>query len=139
MNQIQTIEALRGVPLFASLTDDRMARVADLVDEIRHPPGHTLVREGLPAHGFHLLVDGQVDVSSGGHSRRTLGPGSFFGELALIDEGKRSASVTATTQVTELVIDGVRFRELLHDDTELSFQLLVYLAGLVREAELRDS
>ena len=139
MNQAETIQALRRVPLFASLTDDRLGAVANLVDEVHHPPGHALVKEGLPAHGFHLLIAGQVDVSSGGHSRRSLGPGSFFGELALIDEGKRSASVTAATQVRELVIDGARFRELLGDDPGLSFQLLVYLAGLVREAELRDS
>ncbi|MFQ5966464.1 MAG: cyclic nucleotide-binding domain-containing protein [Acidimicrobiia bacterium] len=130
-------EALRSVPLFSALTNERLDKVAGLVEEVHHPPGHVIVQEGLPAHGFHLLIDGQVDVSSGGHPRRTLGPGSFFGELALIDEGKRSASVTASSPITVLVIEGTRFRELLHDDPETAFQLLVYLAGLVRSAEQR--
>ncbi len=132
------IESLRSIPLFSNLTDDRLRSVAALATEVRHPPGHVILREGMPAHGFHLLVDGEVDVYSGGHARRTLGKGAFFGELALIDEGTRSASVTASTAVTMLAIGGDEFRTLVREDAELGFQLLVYLAGLIRDAERRE-
>jgi CRP-like cAMP-binding protein len=94
-----------------------------------------IVREGSSAHGFHLIVDGEVSVDVDGEVQTVLGPGSFFGEMALIDRGPRSATLTAATSVSALVLDAVDFRRLLLSDARIGYQLLVHVSRRLREAQ----
>ena len=95
------VEALQHVPLFAELDRHEVEQIARLFKERRFAKGETVVREGSGGAAFFLIDSGEATVSVGGAPRTTLGPGDYFGEIALIDEGTRSATITA---VSELVL-----------------------------------
>jgi CRP-like cAMP-binding protein len=95
---------LEGVPLFAGLSRkerDHVARWADVVDL---PSGYHLADQGAFAHEFFALLDGTVEVTRDGERLVELGPGDFFGEIALVEHDRRTATVTATTPVTAVVM-----------------------------------
>jgi pyruvate,water dikinase len=128
-------DALKPVPLFADLDDAQREQVARLFRERRFPKGETVVREGSGGAAFFLISSGTASVSVAGVERATLGPGDWFGEIALIDEGPRSATVVATT---DLVCQGVTvwdFRPLVEGDGALAWRLLQALVKKLRTAE----
>lgn len=132
------IDVLRRVPLFADLTDRELAQVARLLKERRFAAGETLVREGTGGAAFFLIESGEATVSVGGRPRSPLGPGDHFGELALIDEGVRSATITATT---DLVCHGLTFwdfRPLVQGNAGIGWNLAQALVKLLRAAETAD-
>jgi CRP-like cAMP-binding protein len=95
---------LEGVPLFAGLSRkqrDHVARWADVVDL---PTGYHLADQGAFAHEFFALLKGTVEVTRDGERLVELGPGDFFGEIALVEHDRRTATVTATTPVTAIVM-----------------------------------
>jgi hypothetical protein len=127
--------SLKPVPLFAELDDDERARVARLFKERRFPAGETVVREGTDGAAFFLIESGEATVLVGGEQRATLGPGDYFGEIALIDEGSRLATVTATS---DLVCQGITlwdFRPLVEHDGALGWKLLQATVQKLREAQ----
>jgi CRP/FNR family cyclic AMP-dependent transcriptional regulator len=83
------VELLRGVSLFSACSGRELNRIASLADEIDVPPGRTLVRQGDPGREFFVIVEGKAKVSPRGKKALALGPGSGFGELALLDQGPR--------------------------------------------------
>ncbi len=129
----ERMEMLGGVGLFSGLTKRELQRVVGTMREVAHPAGRTIVRQGASAHAFHLIVDGEATVSINGRRRRRLGPGDFFGELAIIDGGTRSATITSDTPIDELVIDGATFRGLLKADGKLALRVAAHLVSMVRE------
>ena len=103
---------LRAIPLFADLSKNQLALAARLADEIKIPAGEHLVDEGRFAHEFFAISEGRAEVQHGGATIAELGPGDFFGEIALVTMGRRTASVVAATPMKLVVIFGPNFNAL---------------------------
>ena len=97
-------EWIKGAPLFANLSKRDLNHVAHLADEIDLREGKELTRQGAPGREFFVLLEGEADVRKNGRRINQLGPGDFFGEIALVSESPRTATVTATSPVHALVI-----------------------------------
>ena len=131
------VEVVRGVRLFADLERDELAQVARLFKQRSFATGETVIKEGSGGAAFYVIESGEVAVTVRGEPRTTLGPGDYFGEIALIDEGERSATVTA---VGELVCYGLtlwELRPLVEQNGVIGWKLLQTLTREVREAEQR--
>ena len=92
-------DQLRGVQMFSACTDKELAQIARACDELTVEADATVVEEGAPGEGFYLIVSGEAEVTRGGRRVATVGPGEYFGELSLLDEAPRNASVTALTKM----------------------------------------
>jgi CRP/FNR family transcriptional regulator, cyclic AMP receptor protein len=103
---------LKDVPFFSSLSKRDLTTVAQQMEEIDIPDGKELVREGDFGHEFFLIVDGTAEVVRGGARIAERGPGEFFGEMALLDEERRTATVTAKSPMRVLVMTRQNFRAL---------------------------
>jgi CRP/FNR family cyclic AMP-dependent transcriptional regulator len=128
------VEALQRVPLFAELDEEEVRQIARLFKERRFAAGETAVQEGSGGAAFYVIDSGEATVSVGGHEHTTLKTGDYFGEIALIDEGTRTATITATT---ELVCFGVTFwdfRPLVESNGVIGWKLLQSLAKIYRDA-----
>jgi CRP-like cAMP-binding protein len=128
-------QVLRQVDLFASLDEKEAEKIAPLFKERRYTAGDVIAEEGKHGVGFFIIESGEAKVSSHGEERRTLGPGTHFGEVALIDDGQRTATVTAASDVTAHVLVAWDFRPLVKDDPDLAWGLLQGVAGLLRVRE----
>jgi len=126
---------IRKVPLFVDLTDKEVQQVARLFKRRRFPAGETVIREGSGGAAFFLIETGDASVTVRGEERATLGPGDAFGELAMIDEGPRSASVTATTELICWGLTYWDFRPLVEKNGPIGWRLLHTLAQRLRAAE----
>ena len=129
-------EALRRVPLFADLDDDELAQVALLFKERRFAAGETIVIEGSEGAAFYLIESGGASVTVRGSTRASLGPGDHFGEIALIDEGVRSATISATSDLVCYGLTLWEFRPLVVANGEIGWKLLQSLSKKLRSAEL---
>ena len=122
------IERLRSVPLFAQCSDETLDRILELATEVEVATGHVLTERGQPGAGLFVIEDGEVTVSRDSRSV-TLGPGDFFGEMALLHEGAvRSARVAAATAVRFLAIARDDFLGLLHSEIEIAVAMVEALA-----------
>jgi pyruvate,water dikinase len=129
------VEALPGVALFAGLGADEIERIAQSFKIRQFAAGETVIREGSGGAAFFLIETGEAMVSIGGAERGRLGPGDYFGEIALIDEGQRMATITAKT---DLVCHGLTywdFRPLVEADGRIGWKLLQSMAGMLRSAQ----
>ena len=123
------IEMLRRAPLFQGCSKRELQQIAGLADELWLPEGRTLIKEGARGREFFALVDGDVDVRRKGRKLRTLSGGDFFGELALVTDAPRSATVTATSPVRVLVITERAFAGLMRDSPTIQRKVLLALAA----------
>jgi CRP-like cAMP-binding protein len=120
---------LRALPLFAKLSDEALERIAGLVTELEVPAGQTLARASDPGAGMFVIEDGVVGVEARGSGTIELGPGEFFGELALlVPEAVRVASVRARTDVRCLAIARGDFEQLLEDEPRIALAMLPVVA-----------
>jgi CRP-like cAMP-binding protein len=126
---------LAAVPLFSALTKPDLREVLQAADEIEVEPGRELTTEGRVGHEFFMILEGQADVRRGGESIRTLNPGDYFGELALLDHGPRSATVVAKTPMKLLVLGQREFGGLVENVPGLAAKLLPGLAHRLREVD----
>ena len=129
------VRLLSGVPLFSPCAKHELRRIAALVDEVEAPMGKTLVREGDQGAEFFVVVAGSATVTRRGRKVATVGPGSFFGELALLDQGPRAATVTAGTYMQLLVLSSGAFSAILYDMPSVSRGILRVMAERLRSAE----
>ena len=128
-------EALVDVPLFATLSKRQLRHIAGLSEEQQFDEGTSLAEEGKPGDTFYVLLEGEAKVVRGGRRMDRLIPGDFFGEIALIDGGPRTASVVTTTPVTTLTITRSRFRKMLDEDSTIVLAMLEELAKRLRNNE----
>ena len=129
------VDVLQRVRLFADLDLREVEQIARLFKERRFPAGETIIREGTGGAAFYVIDSGEVTVTIGGEPRATLGPGDYFGEIALLDEGPRIATVTAAS---DLVCHGLtlwEFRPLVEENGVIGWKLLQTLAKELRDAE----
>jgi CRP/FNR family transcriptional regulator, cyclic AMP receptor protein len=129
------VELLRGVSLFSACSGRELHRIASLADEIDVPSGRVLVRQGDPGREFFVIVEGKAKVSARGKKGVMLGPGSGFGELALLDQGPRSATVTADTDMHLLVLDSRSFFSLIEEVPSVAGKVFRAMAQRLRTAE----
>ncbi len=121
-----TPEQLAALPLFQSLSPGELSALASLTQLRREDEGTCLVGEGAPGYSLFALQEGTAVVTSGGEELGTLGAGDFFGEIALLGEGRHTATVTATSPVSLVVMFGSDFRVFERDFPEMT--------GLLRSA-----
>lgn len=118
------IELLKGVPLFAGCSKSELQRIAALADELDLAEGATLIREGETGREFIVVADGSVRVTRGGKTIRELGSGDFIGEIALVADVPRTATVTATSPVRLLVVTDRAFRSVLEQMPSIATKVL---------------
>ncbi len=133
------VETLRNAPLVAELDERELEQLARQMHERRFPEGADVTSEGAGGAGFFVIADGNADVSVGGEQRASLGPGDFFGEIALIDTGVRSASITATTDLLCYGLTPWEFRPFVEEHPKVAWALLQTLAARLREAQSHSS
>ena len=126
-------EVLYEVPLFAGMTDRSLQRIADLAREISYDQGTVIVREGEPGDFFVVILSGGATVDQAGRTFKSLGAGDFLGEIALIDGGVRTATVTATEPIAALVIDRPGFQRLMDEHPVVRHDLVSALTQRLRQ------
>jgi CRP-like cAMP-binding protein len=128
---------LGQVSLFSGLSKRELAAVARETKEVSHPAGKVLAKEGDRGIGFFLITEGRAKVTVNGRARAGLGPGDFFGEISLLDQGPRSATVTAETDVRMLGLTAWAFQGLLRQHPTIAMKMLEVVAARLR-ATSRD-
>ncbi|HEU4568099.1 MAG TPA: cyclic nucleotide-binding domain-containing protein [Marmoricola sp.] len=113
------VDLLKRVPLFAHCSHKELAEISHLTDEVHLPAGRNLTWEGDFGHEFLVLVKGEAEVRQGERTLATLRDGDFFGEIALVTDEPRTATVVATTPVDVLVIGEREFRTLMRDSPDV--------------------
>jgi CRP/FNR family transcriptional regulator, cyclic AMP receptor protein len=131
-----TIERLRRIPLFTACTDDELALIASRTTEVHAKAGDILAREGHTGREFVVIAEGTARVMIADRQVATLEVGDFFGEVALLDNGPRTASVIAETDLVADVSSQQEFAELIERAPTLARTLLVGVAQRLRAADL---
>jgi len=131
-------DALKNVPIFAALSDDDLQLLARQMKARRFTEGSAVTTEGAGAAGFFVIVEGNASVSVGGEVRATLGPGDYFGEIALIDEGTRSATITAATDLRCYGLTVWEFKPFVEEHPQVAWAMLQTLARRLREAQAHE-
>jgi CRP/FNR family transcriptional regulator, cyclic AMP receptor protein len=132
------VDALRKVPIFAGFTDDDLERLARQMKERRFTEGSAVTTEGAGAAGFFVIAEGNATVSVRGEVTAQLGPGDYFGEIALIDEGTRSASIMAATNLLCYGLTAWEFRPFVEEHPQVAWTLLQTLAKRLRESQAHE-
>jgi CRP/FNR family cyclic AMP-dependent transcriptional regulator len=117
------------VPLFSRCSRGELRQIAKLADEIDLAAGKVLTKEGARGREFFVLLDGTADVRRETRLLPSLGPGDFFGEIALVADSPRTATVTATSPVRALVITDRAFRELMRNSPDIQGKVLEAVAS----------
>jgi CRP/FNR family transcriptional regulator, cyclic AMP receptor protein len=130
------IELLEQVPLFEGIPHRDLDRLAQSFKQRRFAAGDTVAAEGAGGVGFFVIGEGTAGVDVHGEQRGQLGPGDYFGEIALIDDkAMRTATVTAETELTCYGLTSWDFRPLVEANSEIAWKLLQVMAKRLREAE----
>ncbi|MCP9486495.1 MAG: cyclic nucleotide-binding domain-containing protein [Gaiellaceae bacterium MAG52_C11] len=122
------VDLIRKVPLFAHCSRGEIAEVASIADEIDVSAGKELTQEGDRGREFFVLLEGAADVRRNGRKLNALGPGDFFGEIALVSRSPRTATVTTTEDSRLLVVTATSFRALLDHSPRIQIRVLEALA-----------
>jgi CRP/FNR family transcriptional regulator, cyclic AMP receptor protein len=120
----EKLELIEKVPLFAGLSKAELAKVASIADEIDLPEGKVLTRQGDRGREFFVILDGEAEVRRTGRKLATRRAGEFLGEIALISDRPRIATVTATTPLRALVIRDADFRALISRTPQIALKVL---------------
>jgi CRP/FNR family cyclic AMP-dependent transcriptional regulator len=129
------LELLQRVPLFADFERGDLQRLARSFKQRTFEAGSTVAGEGKTGAGFFVIESGQATVSVRGDERGKLGPGEYFGEIALIDDGSRSATVTADTELRCYGLTSWEFRPLVESNASIAWKLLETMAKRLRAAQ----
>jgi CRP-like cAMP-binding protein len=135
----EKLELLKRVPLLAGLGRKEVEEVSRLAEEIDVPAGRVLMREGQTGQEFFVIVSGSVLIERGGHAIRSLGPGDFLGEIALVDDGPRTATGTTETESKLLVLAHREFHSLMNQFPSVRIAVMQALAMRVRKLEPQEA
>jgi CRP/FNR family transcriptional regulator, cyclic AMP receptor protein len=131
------IDLLSNVPLFSACSKRDLGRIAALVDEIDVPEGRVFIRQGEPGWECFVISEGRAKATMRGSGSASLGPGDVVGEMSLLDQGPRSATVTAKTDMHLLVLSSRSFSSLIDEVPLVARRIMAVLAGRVRDSEDR--
>ena len=126
------VESLRRVPLFADLSQRQMQQIARLFKARRFAEGETVIKEGSGGAAFFVIESGEAKVFIGGKEHTTLTPGEFFGEIAMLDEGTRMATITASSELVCYGLTYWDFRPLVEANGVIGWKLLERMAKMLR-------
>jgi CRP-like cAMP-binding protein len=135
LHRDEKLDMLATVPLFSGCSKKELRTISTLADEIDLREGKVLTRQGSPGREFFVLLEGTVEVVRDGKRITTLRDGDFFGELALISNIPRTATVTATSPIRALVVVGRDFRRLLQEDAGIAVKVLGTMAERMPPAD----
>jgi CRP/FNR family transcriptional regulator len=127
-------DLLRKVELFESMSDRDLKRLGDSFKESTFSAGDVIATEGQRGVGFFVIGDGTVDYTIHDDKVGSGGPGDYFGEVALIDDGPRTATVKATSDVTAYGLTSWEFRPLVEENASIAWELLQKMAKRLRAA-----
>ena len=130
-----SVELLQRVPLFAGLEPRELERLSGSFKERTFSAGEPVAAEGEGGAGFFVIESGEASVTVRGGERDKLGPGDYFGEIALIDEGARSATVTADSELRCYGLTSWEFRPLVEGNAGIAWKLLETMAKRLRAAQ----
>jgi CRP-like cAMP-binding protein len=125
-------DVLKKVPLFAGLDDRELEQIASTMRERRFAAGDTVTEEGAGGAGFFVVEQGQAEVTVDGTPRGTIGAGDYFGEIALLTGSDRTATITATTEMTCWGMTPWDFRPLVEGNSTIAWKLLTAMADKLR-------
>jgi CRP/FNR family transcriptional regulator, cyclic AMP receptor protein len=131
------IELIKGVPLFSDLDDRELRQIAQSMKERTFSAGDVVTEEGKGGVGFFVIDDGNAKVSVGGQERGALGPGDYFGEIALIADIDRTATITAESDLRCYGMTFWDFRPLVENNASIAWKLLQAMAQRLKQAEQR--
>jgi CRP/FNR family transcriptional regulator, cyclic AMP receptor protein len=123
------VDLIKAVPLFAECSKKELNEVAGIADEIDLSEGKELTTQGRPGREFFVLVEGNADVKKSNRRVNQLGPGDFFGEISLVKQTPRTATVVATSPVRALVITDRSFRSLMEHQPQIQGKVMSALAA----------
>lgn len=135
MANVKLDNVLAAVPLFDGLKPRHLKRLANVAEVADYMAEHTIVREGDAGDAFYVVLAGQAKVTTNGKLINRVLPGDHFGEISLLDGGERTATVTAETPMTLLMIQRKSFLKELEQDPEVAVSLLESLARMIRRVD----
>jgi CRP-like cAMP-binding protein len=121
-------ESLKNVPLFEGLDNRELEQIASAMRERRYQAGDNVTQEGAGGVGFFVIDEGEAEVTVGGETKRTLGPGDYFGEIALLTDSPRTATITASTDMLCYGMTAWDFRPLVESNSTIAWKLLTAMA-----------
>jgi CRP/FNR family transcriptional regulator len=123
---------LKKVPLFSGLDDKELKEIASSMRERKFRAGDTVTQEGAGGVGFFVVESGEAEVNVGGEAKGSVGPGDYFGEIALINESPRTATLTARTDMICYGMTPWDFRPLVETNSAIAWKLLTAMAEKMR-------
>jgi CRP-like cAMP-binding protein len=130
-------ELIQQVPLFSDLDKKELQGLASSMKERNFDEGDKIATEGQTGIGFFIIDEGEATISVQGEERATLGHGDYFGEVALIDDGARTATITAKTPLKCYGITSWEFKPLVEQNADLAWKMLQTMAKMLRASEKR--
>ena len=125
-------DMLKKVPLFSGLDEKELSAIASSMRERKFRAGDTVTQEGAGGVGFFVVESGEADVNVGGEAKGSVGPGDYFGEIALINESPRTATLTARTDMICYGMTPWDFRPLVESNSSIAWKLLTAMAEKMR-------
>ena len=129
------VDLLKAVPLFSSCSHGELRAIAQLGTPVEAEEGAYLTEDGQPGREFFLVLEGSASCRVRGKQVNRFGPGDYFGELALLHGGRRTADVVAVTPMELLVLDVREFRSMLMTTPSIGVKMLAHLAERLTEAD----
>jgi len=126
------VDRLAQVPLFKALSKRDLEFLASRIDEVSLKPGQTVIREGQSTESFFIVVSGNVNVTRAGKPAARLGPGDFFGEIGMLDQGPATATVVTEGPVDAMVLSHAQFRDAIKANEGLALQVIAAMAQRLR-------
>jgi CRP/FNR family transcriptional regulator, cyclic AMP receptor protein len=121
-------DTLKNVPLFSGLDDHELDQIAKSMRERRYKAGESLTQEGTGGAGFFVVEEGQADVTVGGEAKGSIGPGDYFGEIALLNDSLRTATITARTDMVCYGMTPWDFKPLVESNSAIAWKLLTAMS-----------
>jgi CRP-like cAMP-binding protein len=128
-------EFLARVPIFANCTQEEIAAIAGVAQEASFAPGQIIVTQGSPGQAFYLILEGHVEILRDGVSLGAFAVGDFFGEMSLLDQAPRSATIRAIADTRCLMLSSWDFKNLLDRHPSIAIKLLEVLSRRLRAAD----